>query len=128
MEFVDDQEMIEIFYPDFDSNPPFVQGQETKSADFDFIRAIYQDGITFEAKGQSRTIALLPPGRSDPSEEAECQTPLAEHATASSGTLKRGDGFCVKTAEGRTAYIHVIDSPPALGTLRLRVTVWELPS
>ncbi|GAB2733429.1 hypothetical protein [Streptomyces bullii] len=127
MEFHDGQDVIESFEPDLDSNPPLILEAKTKGTDFSFTRAVYQDGISFGTYGGSKTIAPLPSGGTDPSEE-ECRTHLAENATSSGGTLEQGDGFCVKTTEGRTAYIRVIDSPSGLGTLRLKVTVWELPS
>jgi hypothetical protein len=127
MEFLDDQSVSESFYPDFDSNPPFILDSETKSSDFYFSGSIAHEGINFQTPGNG--IAPLPPDETAPSEE-ECRAHLAENAIRGVdgvGPLEQGDGFCAKTTAGRTVYIRVIDSPSRLGTLRLRVTVWELP-
>lgn len=128
MEFLDDQSVAELFYPDFDSNPPLILGSKTKSSDFYFSRSIGREGIDFQTPGNG--IAPLPPDRTAPSEE-ECRAHLAENAVegiGGVGPLERGDGFCATTTAGRTVHIRVIDSPSGLGTLRLKVTVWELPS
>ncbi|MDF3143024.1 MULTISPECIES: hypothetical protein [unclassified Streptomyces] len=128
MEFLDDQSVAELFYPDFDSTPPLILESETKSSDFYFSRSIAEEGIAFQTPGNG--IAPLPLDETAPSEE-ECRAHLAENAVdgvGGVGPLEQGEGFCAKTTAGRTVHIRVIDSPSGLGTLRLKVTVWELPS
>lgn len=41
--------------------------------------------------------------------------------------LTRDARMCVQTVEGRTAYLRVVTAPVGRGTVRLEVTVWELP-
>lgn len=72
------------------------------------------------------TLAPLPLDGPHPT-EAECFDQVKANG-AFSGELSRGARFCMQTAEGRTAYLRVVASPIGRGTVRFKVTVWEVPA
>ncbi len=60
----------------------------------------------------------------DPS-EAECAGALRANGTYN-WDLTKGTRYCAVSREGRTAYLRAV-AVPAEGTIRLEVTVWEIP-
>lgn len=108
-------------YIDFDSTPPLVTG--TGLGGSDVIIGAETDNNPDINNDQ---IAPLPPSGSAPS-EAECAERVRDNSTYTA-QLVRGSRFCTQTGEGRTVYLRTVATPVDEGTVRLEVTVWEIPS
>ncbi len=105
---------------DLDSRPPLLIGTLTRGTDVGF----YGDRTSLSTLNGESRLAPLPPSGPDPS-EAECVAAVQANGTYHL-PLTRGARYCAISRDGRTAYLRAV-AAPAEGTIRLEVTVWEIP-
>lgn len=105
---------------DLDSNPPILIDTLTRGTDVGF----YGDRTSLGTLNGDPRLAPLPPSGPDPS-EAECVAAVQANGTYNL-PLTRGARYCAISRDGRTAYLRAV-AAPAVGTIRLEVTVWEIP-
>ncbi|MGY1456653.1 hypothetical protein [Streptomyces sp. SS8] len=105
---------------DLDSKPPILIATLTGGTDVGF----YGDRTSLGTLNGEPRLAPLPPSGSDPS-EAECVAAVQANGTYNL-PLTRGARYCAISRDGRTAYLRAVAAPTA-GTIRLEVTVWEIP-
>ncbi|WP_226599535.1 hypothetical protein [Streptomyces violascens] len=113
---------------ELDTAKPMVE-ETIKGADLTMTSA--GDGITDSAKffGKNATHTLAPlPSSSADATEAECTRSLQKNATMEVDGLVQGRRLCVRTDEGRTAYIQVVSSPPGGHAVKIALTVWDTRS
>lgn len=106
---------------DLDSNPPLVLRAITRGTDL----GISSSPLSLSTLNGMSRLAPLPSSDSDPS-EAECTEQVQNNGTYNLD-LTKGTRYCAVSREGRTAYLRAVAAPTE-GTVRLEVTVWELPS
>lgn len=111
------------FNIDLDSAPPLVAESDIKGQDL--VIGATTGNPTLDTEDSELSLAPLPSGGPDPS-EAHCAEQVQKNG-AYTAELTRGARFCAQTAEGRTAYLRTVTAPTE-GTVRLKVTVWDLPS
>lgn len=104
---------------DFDSTPPLVGDTGAGGSDLDI------ETTTGSAIVLNDHIAPLSPSGAAPG-EAECADRVLRNSTYTID-LTRGARFCMETDEGRTVYVRAVAAPVGTGTVRLDVTVWDLP-
>ncbi|WP_329297234.1 hypothetical protein OG410_00645 [Streptomyces sp. NBC_00659] len=110
---------------DLDSGPPLLVTRGSKGADLYLDSTLAQPVAVFDGWGEV-SLGQLPAGDAAPT-EAEC-TDRIENNTTSEIDLARGVRFCLRTDQGRTAYLRVISAPlEEEGKVRFEVTVWDLP-
>ncbi|WP_053199936.1 hypothetical protein [Streptomyces viridochromogenes] len=108
------------FYLELDTSKPVVVS--SKGADVIFSASIGDPGLT--VPGSASNLAPWPDPEAVPT-AAECLQSVERNGSYSA-YVKAGDGFCLRTSEGRVAYLDVISAPDR-GTGKLKVTVWETP-
>jgi hypothetical protein len=110
-------------YVELDTGPPLVT-QSNKAADIVFGYPFASPELV--TVGSTPTLAPLPSGSADPTPE-QCADAVAKRGTYLGGELSKDSRFCVRTDEGRTAYIRLLAAPAGNAPVRLEVTVWDLP-
>ncbi|MFD4482798.1 hypothetical protein ACFWPU_42755 [Streptomyces sp. NPDC058471] len=107
---------------DLDSAPPLVAESDIKGQDL--VIGATTGNPTLDTEDSELSLAPLPSGGPAPS-EAHCAEQVQKNG-AYTAELTRGARFCVQTTEGRTAFLRTVAAPTE-GTVRLKVTVWDLP-
>jgi hypothetical protein len=104
---------------DLDSSSPIVSGTDIPGGDVTF--GAPSGSVELSVPESATNLAPLP--ASDAAQTAaECVESLDANATYYA-EVKPGDRFCLRTGEGRTAYLRVL-AAPVQGAGRLEVTVW----
>ncbi|WP_328750164.1 hypothetical protein OHT57_31955 [Streptomyces sp. NBC_00285] len=109
-------------YIELDTSQPIVSGTDIKGGDIIFGASIGDPNLF--VPGSASNLARMPASGAAPTAE-ECAESVDRNDTYTAN-VKRGDRFCLRTDEGRVAYLRVVTAPSS-GTGKLDVTVWETP-
>ncbi|MEU2085142.1 hypothetical protein ABZ569_25185 [Streptomyces albus] len=115
IDFPDGDEKI-----DLDSVPPLILDKSTRGTDI----GVDVSNADLDTLDGDPRLAPLPSSGSEPS-EAECVKAVETNGTYNVD-LTKGTRYCAVSGEGRTTYLRAV-AVPTEGTIRLEVTVWEIP-
>ncbi|MFI6584205.1 hypothetical protein [Embleya sp. NPDC050493] len=108
-------------YLDLDGDPPTAT---PSAAGADLVALFDGRPPSLAPEGSTATVARLSQS-ARAATPAECAAALASHGTHQAAVAAVGTRYCVRTDEGRTAYVEIVLGVPVEPHVRVKATVWK---